>query len=199
MDSSDPDNATNRHAPNPLLGDLFMLLAQVFRPAQYVLEESVLAGVDDVMLCVGWEGLWGLFLCILFAPIFYLIPAPGAEHLDSLYDSFVELKASTRLQLSASLFVANVALYNWLGMTITKKGNSTVRSVLNSLRTASIWVLSLALGWDRFQPLELVGFIAIATGSSIYNEIFWKAEEPPEIMNEHEIDPLVPTKCKSII
>lgn len=189
-------SSANRHAPNPFLGDAFMLVAQIFRPAQYVFEESVLERVDDVMLCVGWEGLWGLLLCLLLSPLFYLIPAPGVEHLDSLMDSVKELKGSRQLQMSASLFVLNVAMYNWLGMTITKKSSSTLRSVLNSIRTASIWILSLCLGWDSFRPLELVGCAFIAFGSYLYNYSFWI--EGSSNVDDPEATPLVSQGVKSI-
>ena len=43
--------------------------------------------------------------------------------------------------------------------------------VLDSVRTLVIWVVSLALVWENFQALQLVGFVFLIVGMCLYNDI----------------------------
>ena len=43
--------------------------------------------------------------------------------------------------------------------------------VLDSVRTLVIWVVSLALVWENFQALQLVGFVLLIVGMCLYNDI----------------------------
>ena len=49
--------------------------------------------------------------------------------------------------------------------------SATTRMVLDSVRTLVIWGVSLAVGWQAFYPLQLIGFIILVTGMCIYNDI----------------------------
>jgi hypothetical protein len=54
---------------------------------------------------------------------------------------------------------------------VTKEMSATTRMVLDSVRTLIIWGVSLAVGWQPFQVLQLVGFAILATGMCVYNDI----------------------------
>ena len=43
--------------------------------------------------------------------------------------------------------------------------------VLDSVRTLVIWGVSLAIGWQPFQALQLLGFAVLVTGMCVYNDI----------------------------
>jgi hypothetical protein len=43
--------------------------------------------------------------------------------------------------------------------------------VLDSIRTIVIWSVSLAIGWQNFHPLQLLGFASLLFGMCIYNDI----------------------------
>ena len=43
-----------------------------------------------------------------------------------------------------------LAVYNFTGVTITKKVNSLTRSVLDVTRTLVIWIFGLLIGWETF-------------------------------------------------
>lgn len=44
--------------------------------------------------------------------------------------------------------------------------------VLDSVRTMVIWVVSLSIGWQQFQPLQLLGFALLLFGMMLYNDVF---------------------------
>ena len=56
-------------------------------------------------------------------------------------------------------------------MSISKRENSTTKSILDSVRILVIWGISLACGWQMFQVLHLVGYILYTIGICIYLEI----------------------------
>ena len=43
--------------------------------------------------------------------------------------------------------------------------------VLDSLRTLIIWVFTLALGWQPFEGLQILGFILLIIGMMLYNDV----------------------------
>ena len=46
-----------------------------------------------------------------------------------------------------------------------------VRLVINSGRSVIVWAISLAIGWQTFQPLQIVGFLIMSLGVLIFNDI----------------------------
>ena len=48
---------------------------------------------------------------------------------------------------------------------------SMVRLVINSGRSVTVWAISLVLGWQTFQPLQIVGFLIMSLGVLIFNDI----------------------------
>ena len=49
--------------------------------------------------------------------------------------------------------------------------SATTRMVLDSMRTLIIWMVSIAVGWQSFYALQLLGFVILITGMCIYNDI----------------------------
>ena len=56
--------------------------------------------------------------------------------------------------------VLSIAFFNFAGISVTKELSSTTRMVLDSGRTLIIWVVSLALQWQAFYPLQIIGSFA---------------------------------------
>ena len=67
--------------------------------------------------------------------------------------------------------VFSIAFGNFAGMSVTKEMSATTRMVLNSMRSLVIWGVSLAIGWQPFQALQLLGFAVLVTGMCVYNDI----------------------------
>lgn len=43
--------------------------------------------------------------------------------------------------------------------------------VLDSIRTLVIWAVSIAIGWQSFHYLQVIGFISLLFGMCVYNNI----------------------------
>ena len=69
--SSSSDSSNNSNNSNPLLGNLFVMAAQIFTALQFVVEEkSVKQYRMPALLAVGLEGFWGLVLSCAYLPLF---------------------------------------------------------------------------------------------------------------------------------
>ena len=68
--------------------------------------------------------------------------------------------------------VLSIAFFNFAGISVTKELSATTRMVLDSGRTLIIWVVSLALQWQSFYPLQIVGFALLVIGMGIYNGVW---------------------------
>jgi len=83
------------------------------------------------------------------------------------------LQLLVRIDLSFS-FVINfvfrlgnlfsIAFFNFAGVSVTKELSSTTRMVLDNARTIVIWAVSLAVKWEIFHPLPILGFILLVAG-----------------------------------
>ena len=65
----------------------------------------------------------------------------------------------------------SIGLFNSTGVTVTKNASAVARSTIDTSRTILVWAISLALGWEGFIWLQLVGFVLLVPGTMIYNEI----------------------------
>ena len=56
----------------------------------------------------------------------------------------------------------SISLFNFFGLSVTRHVSATVRSLTDTCRTLSIWIVSLGLGWERLMwpisVLQVVGF-----------------------------------------
>ncbi len=77
-------------------------------------------------------------------------------------------------------------------MSITKHINASTRMVLDSVRTLFIWMFSLAVAWETFCWVEIIGFLILVVGQLLYNAVVklpWSVyEQPPSaaaVQDEH--------------
>ena len=67
-----------------------------------------------------------------------------------------------------------MASFNCLGVSITKYASAAQRSTIDMSRTALIWVFFLVYrgnSHEKFNWMELGGFILLIAGTLVYNEI----------------------------
>ena len=81
------------------------------------------------------------------------------------------MKAHPELAVYSFCIVLSIAFFNALGVGITKYSTASQRSTVDTSRTLIIWAVSVAVGWENFLPLELVGFALLVLGTLVYNEI----------------------------
>ena len=163
-----------------LLGDVLIVCAQVIVASQMVYEEKFITKYNvPALKAVGWEGTFGfLTLSTLLIP-FYFIPVgdffgkdSNPRHvLEDVWDGLYQLAHNSNLAGAFSLTVISIAFFNFAGISVTKEMSATTRMVLDSVRTLVIWGVSLAVQWQEFHWLQLVGFIILVIGMCIYNDL----------------------------
>lgn len=65
----------------------------------------------------------------------------------------------------------SIAFFNTFGIAVTKYASSAQRSVIDTTRTILIWALSVAFGFQPLEPWSIIGFIMLAGGALVFNEI----------------------------
>ncbi|XP_033763645.1 solute carrier family 35 member F6-like isoform X2 [Pecten maximus] len=161
-----------------IAGDLLIIMAQIIVSVQMVYEEKFVARYRvSPLLAVGYEGLWGfIILGILLVP-FYFIHAPvfsklPSHRLEDPLDAFRQI--SNNWQIAAAVIgnIVSIAFFNFAGISIMKSQSATTRMVLDSVRTLSIWAVTLALTWQTFEGLQVFGFVLLIVGMCLYYNIF---------------------------
>ncbi|KAJ9596583.1 hypothetical protein L9F63_012416 [Diploptera punctata] len=170
----------SEHQPRQvILGDALIIGAQVVAATQMVLEEKFVSGLDiPALQAVGWEGLFGFsILGLLLIPFYYIhVPAPFTNNargsLEDAIDAFVQMGNNPLIVCAVTGTVLSIAFFNFAGVTVTKEISATTRMVLDSVRTLFIYIVTLALGWQKFFWLQIVGFILLVAGMGLYNDVF---------------------------
>jgi len=165
---------------NVITGDLLIIMAQIISATQMVYEEKFVNKHNvPALQAVGWEGIFGFgTLAILLIPM-YFIPVtnpfgtgnPQHMVLEDAIDGFVQLSNNPSLVVAFTGTVISIAFFNFAGVSITKELSATTRMVLDSVRTLVIWAVSLALLWQDFNYLQIVGFLTLIFGMCLYNNI----------------------------
>lgn len=58
----------------------------------------------------------------------------------------------------------SISLFNWCGLAVTQSISATSRSTIDTCRTLFIWITSLALGWETFSWIQVIGFVVLIYG-----------------------------------
>jgi len=170
----------NKHV---FFGILLCIFAQIFQASMYVYEEKIMSqyAVQPLQV-VGWEGVWGLGVAAVVLSILYplgLADTPGAIY---------QMQSSTILVISLVASVLCVAIFNFSGATVTQRSSAVARSTIKISSTILIWMVELAMGWNTFSFIQLVGFIFVAFGTLVYNRIIilavFEIEECKPILNK---------------
>jgi len=51
--------------------------------------------------------------------------------------------------------------FNFFGLSVTRNVSATSRSIIDTLRTLFIWLISLGLGWEKFNWLQVLGMAQV--------------------------------------
>lgn len=178
-------SSSSSSSTNPLLGDLLIVGAQAATALQFITEEKMLSRHRvPALLAVGLEGAWGVCLCAVALPVLTLLsaglsPSEALAHPSraarvvsrAAAEALAQLSASPRLRLSTAATVLSIAAFNFFGVSVTKRLSGGARAAADAARTLLVWGVSLALGWERFHALQVLGFAVLLAGSSLYNEL----------------------------
>eukprot|EP00775_Hariotina_reticulata_P005318 gene5318-5553_t len=174
-------------AAAPLFGDILVVAAQMFTALQFILEEKFLVKYKvPALLAVGLEGCWGLLLCCLVLPLTSVIKGPGGVPLDDAAAAMRAIFSISQLGVSVGVSILSIAFFNFFGVSVTKSLSGAARATIDACRTLFIWLYAVFVGWESFHALEVVGFVVLICGTSLYNEILKSCLPGTTLVTEHQ-------------
>ena len=90
--------------------------------------------------------------------------------------AFQQMGDNIALLIVYIFYIVSIALYNIVGINLTKLVSSTARAVVDTVRTVFIWLFFLVFSpvegtHENFYVVQLIGFIFMVCGTLVYNEI----------------------------
>ena len=163
-----------------LASDLLIVISQIVAAFQNVIEEYLLKKYRTPPLqAVGWEGLLGFaMVCSIYIPI-YMIPwhppSPNVQatpRFEDITDAIAMLGYNCRILLWTFVFIISVGVFNVTALTVTRTMNATTRVVLDSIRTAMVWGISILIPLQTStEPFQPAGYCVLLLGTCIYHNI----------------------------
>lgn len=92
-------------------------------------------------------------------------------YLENSAFAFHQLADNGWLMLMSLVTIFDIAFFNYFGISVTKYASAAQRSTVDLLRILSVWIFSVIFGLEEFNALQIPGFIILAAGFAIYNEI----------------------------
>ncbi|KAK6331111.1 hypothetical protein TWF696_003181 [Orbilia brochopaga] len=157
-----------------IVGVLLIAGAQVFTATQFVLEEYILeAYAMEPLQVVGWEGIFGFSVTAVGMVFLHYTIGVTESGRGGYFDAAEGLRelGIGNVLVSSVLIMISIGAFNFFGISVTRSVSATSRSTIDTCRTLFIWIVSLALGWERFLPLQLLGFGLLVYGTFLFNEI----------------------------
>ncbi|POY70176.1 hypothetical protein BMF94_6759 [Rhodotorula taiwanensis] len=172
---SEPETQAEDGTVSPLVGIALILVAQLFTASQFVIEERIMEHHSvEPLLAAGYEGICGFITTVVILLIAYWLygstPAGRGGYFDAL-QGFHEIIDNRTVWTSSLVIACSIALFNFCGLAVTRSVSATARSTIDSCRTLLIWAVSLLLGWETFNPLQIIGFALLVYGTMIYNGV----------------------------
>ena len=180
-------------AKNPVVGIILMCTSQLFSSTEYIFQEKFIKHYEvHPFQLVGFEGLWGSIMYSILLVIFQFVSCD--EWGDDLKDgvcckdnhenyyiensrfAFQQMWENKWLLFLYICYIISIALYNIVGINLTKLVSSTARAVVDTVRTVFIWVFFLFISpvkgtEETFHLLQFIGFLFLLFGTLVYNEI----------------------------
>ncbi|KAG8987321.1 hypothetical protein FRB90_003406 [Tulasnella sp. 427] len=169
LTTSDPSDGAR-----VLIGVLFILFAQLFTAAQFVIEEKVMAKYSvSPLVAVGLEGTFGLISVLAVMPLLYTM-----RDLTVWFDlprGWRQMIDNRNVLVSSGIIALSIGFFNFFGLSVTRSVSATARSTIDTCRTLGIWIISLGLGWEvlqfPFSLLQITGFALLVYGTFVFNNI----------------------------
>jgi len=162
---------SHSQAKDPLLGDILVVAAQLVAATQMVVEEKFVGKYNVPPLqVVGNEGAWGVGVTATILFLLYWIPP--IRKIDNSLDAVLQIYHGHLLVVALLASIFSIAFFNFFGISVTKQLSATHRTTIDATRVFLVWIYSLIVGWEHFVWLQLVGFVVLLFGTTLFNEIF---------------------------
>lgn len=167
-----------------IIGMLCLLISLMFQGFVFTYQEKLLDDYEIRPLqMVGMESMMGAIVCTILILITSTITckhpefcnAKDAQPIDSPPYSLYDLRLNYAW-VYFMLTAFSIMIFNFVGLIITKNAGSVFRVILDTLRTITIWILSVIISFETLSPplkiiIEIFGFVLLILGNLIYNEI----------------------------
>ncbi|PYH97213.1 hypothetical protein BO71DRAFT_347529 [Aspergillus ellipticus CBS 707.79] len=158
-----------------IIGVLLIAAAQIFTASQFVAEEWILENYEmDPLEVVGWEGIFGFSVTVIGSIILYLTIGSTEAGRFGYFDAkegWSQVFHNRAIATSSFLIMISIGGFNFFGLSVTRTVSATSRSTIDTCRTLFIWLVSLALGWETFKWLQVLGFALLVYGTFMFNDI----------------------------
>ena len=213
-DEKSEDGGNFSDAKTTLLGIVLMVIAMFILSIQFCFDEHFMRKYScHPLICIGYEGIFGFFINLLLCIIFYFIKCGSYEDKEeppyfvknmctgdndnvwrpeNIIFAFRQLINNSLLSILVPITIIFMASFNIFGVSITKYGSATTRTVTDNCRSFLVWIFFLMPFNQKdlietFNVLQLIGFLLICLGAFIYNGLF-KLEERLESDNKKKIE-----------
>lgn len=171
-----PEPVPQPEATDVLVGVFFILFAQVFTATQFVVEEKIMGRYAvPPLVAVGYEGLFGAISILLMFPILSIPAVSNRSPFFDLPRGWRQMIDNSTVLWSGVVIACSIALFNYFGLSVTRHVSATARSLTDTCRTLSIWIVSLGLGWEKLlwpiSLLQVVGFSLLVYGTFLFNNL----------------------------
>ncbi|KAI5814706.1 hypothetical protein BZA77DRAFT_294825 [Pyronema omphalodes] len=162
-------------ALSTIIGVCLIAFAQVFTATQFVVEEWILEQYAlEPLKVVGWEGVFGFLITLIGMVILHFTIGVTPEGQNGYFDAvegFSEMFYNPKVLYSSFAIMLSIGGFNFFGISVTRSISATARSIIDTCRTLFIWLVSLALHWESFKWLQIVGFGLLVYGTFLFNEL----------------------------
>ena len=182
---------------------------------QFCLDEFFMRKYScNPLICIGYEGVFGffinLFLCIIFyftkcgsyaegkEPPYFVknMCTPNQKNVwrpEDIIFAFKQIFENKILIILLPITIIFMSSFNIFGVSITKYGSATTRTVTDNCRSFLVWLFFLMpfnqKGLiEKFNWLQLIGFVCICLGAFVYNGMFKLEERKNKKIDINEID-----------
>ena len=168
---------SNKSSASSPLGVFLEILSMIFAGMLMVSEEKVLSKFHAHPLqLVGMEGATGLAFYTIALIIMYFIPCTFNEEQgicpygrwEDVPAAVMEWSNSGTLIVAVIVTIISLGAFNFFGVSLTYYASATHRAAVNAIRPFVVWGLCLALGWEKFLLLQLIGYIVAVYGMLLY-------------------------------
>jgi len=173
-----PEGTDQPEATKVLIGIFFVLFAQIFTATQFVVEEKIMGRYAVApLVAVGYEGLFGAISILLFVPILSIPAISSQSPFFDLPRGWRQMIETPTVLYSGLAIACSISLFNYFGLSVTRHVSATARSLTDTCRTLSIWIVSLGLGWEKLvlwppiSLLQVLGFSLLVYGTFLFNNL----------------------------
>jgi len=176
-----PEPVEKPEATKVLVGIFFILFAQIFTASQFVIEEKILSRYSvGALTAVGLEGFFGSLTVLLLFPI--LATQKDKSMFFDIPRGWHQMVDVPTVLYSGIAIAISISLFNYFGLSVTRYVSATARSLTDTCRTLSIWIISLMLGWEKLlfptSLLQITGFAGLVYGTFLFNDLV----NPPKFL-----------------